>query len=105
MLAMISSSVPFNILDNPEWGVFLETLSCKQYHLPCCQYINGTVVPILYKACKKTVIEKIENVHHIALTTDAWKFCAKQSYIALTCHIIDHNGELQNFHLSTTEIK
>ena len=27
MLAMISSSVPFNILDNAEWGVFIETLS------------------------------------------------------------------------------
>ena len=105
MLAMISSSVPFNILDNPEWGVFVETLSGNQYHLPCRQYMNGQIVPIIYSACKKAVTEKIENIHHIALTTDAWKSFAKQSYITLTCHIIDHNGKLHNILLSTTEIK
>ena len=54
MLAMISSSVSFNILDNPEWGVFVETLSCHQYHLPSRMYMNGTIVPILYAACKKS---------------------------------------------------
>lgn len=70
-LALISSSVPFTLLDNPDWGVFLETLSFKQYNLPSRQYMNGTIVPIIYKGCKKSVIEIIEKVHHIALTTDA----------------------------------
>ena len=105
MLAMISSSVPFNILDNAEWGVFVETLSDHQWNLPCHQYMNGTIVPLVYAACKKAVIEKIQSQHHIALATDAWKSYAKQSYITLTCHLIDHNGELHNFVLSTTEIK
>ena len=50
-------------------------------------------------------MEKIQSQHHIAVTTDAWKSFAKQSYITLTCHLIDHNGELQNFLLSTTEIE
>ena len=40
VLAMISSSTPFNILDVPEWGVFLETLSSNQYHLPSRMYMN-----------------------------------------------------------------
>ena len=39
------------------------------------------------------------------MTTDAWKSFAKQSYITLTCHIIDHNGQLLTFLLSTTEMK
>ena len=39
------------------------------------------------------------------MTSDALKSFAKQSYVGLTCHLIDHNGELQNFLLSTTEIE
>ena len=78
MLAMISSSVSFNILDNPEWGIFVESLSCNQYHLPSRQYMNGQIVPVIYAACQKAVSEKIKNIRHIALTTDAWKSLAKQ---------------------------
>ena len=85
---MISSSVSFNsICDNPDWGIFIESLSHKQFHLPSHQYMNGNIVPIVYKACKKAVTEKIESNPHLALTTDAWKSFAKQSYITLTCHI------------------
>ena len=105
MLAMISSSTPFNILDKPEWGVFLETLSSNQYHLPSRVYMNGTIVPLVYAACKKAVIEKIQIQHHIAMTIDAWKSFAKQSYVTLTCHLIDHTGELHNVLLSTTEME
>ena len=83
-------------MDNAEWGVFVETLSNYQYNLPCHQYMNGTIVPLVYAACKKAVIEKIQSQHHIAMTTDAWKSFAKQSYITLTCHLIDHTGELHN---------
>ena len=39
------------------------------------------------------------------MTTDAWKSFAKQSYVTLKCHLIDHTGELHNILLSTTEIK
>ena len=67
--------------------------------------MNGTIVPLVYAACKKAVIEKIQSQHHIAMTTDAWKSFAKQSYVTLTCHLIDHTGELHNVLLSTTEIK
>ena len=104
-LALINSSAPFTLLDNPDWGVFLETLSFKQYNMPSRQYMTGTVIPFIYKACKTKVITIIDKVPHIALTSDAWKSFAKQSYIGLTCHIINHKGELLNFHLSTTEIK
>ena len=104
-LALISSSVPFTFLDNPDWAVFLETLSHKQYNMPSRQYMTGSIIPFIYKACKTNVIAIIKKVPHIALTTDAWKSFAKQSYIGLTCHIINEKGELQNFHLSTTEIK
>ena len=104
-LALISSSVPFTLLDNPDWAVFLETLSFKQYNMPSRQYMNGSIIPIIYKACKTNVIAIIDKVPHIALTSDAWKSFAKQSYIGLTCHLINHKGELLNFHLSTTEIE
>ena len=50
VLAMLSSSVSFNILDNPEWAVFLETLSNHQYNVHCCAYMNGRIVPLVYGA-------------------------------------------------------
>ena len=65
MLAMKSSTVPLAILDNPKWGVFVETLSGNQYHLPCCQYMKGQIVPVIYAARKNAVSEKIKNLHHI----------------------------------------
>ena len=67
--------------------------------------MNGTVVPVLYKACENAVREKIKNLHHISLTKDAWKSFAKHSYITVTCHIIDDECNLQQFLLDTTEIK
>ena len=54
---------------------------------------------------KKLSVKRLKNIHHIALTTDTWKSFAKQSYITLTCHIIDHNGQLHNILLITAEIK
>ena len=104
-VALLSSSVPFSaILDNSDWGVFVETLSHNQYNLPSRRYMNDTIVPMLYDALKGNIKNILENTQYIALTTDAWRSFAKQSYIGLTCHIINHNGELQNFLLSTTEI-
>ena len=51
------------------------------------------------------MVEKIKGQPHIALTTDCWKSFAKQSYVTITCHLIDQNGEYNIFLLSTTEIK
>ena len=39
------------------------------------------------------------------MTTNAWKSFTKQSYVTLTCHLIDHTGELHNVLLSTTEME
>ena len=95
----------FNILDNVHFGMFVESLSNNFYNLPSRTFMNGTIVPVVYKACQDAVREMIKNVHHISLTTDAWKSFAKQSYITLTCHIIDDECKLHNFVLDTTEIK
>ena len=105
LFAMISSSVSFNILDCPAWGVFVECLSDRKWNLPSRQYMNATIVSPVYDACEKAVIEKIKSQHHIAITTDIWKSFSKHSYVTLTSHIIDHTGELHNILLCTNEIK
>ena len=48
MLALISSSTPFKILDNAEWGIFVETLTDHRYELPCREYMNETIIPVVY---------------------------------------------------------
>ena len=69
-LAMLSSCTPFNILDNPDWGRFMESLSHYQFYLPSRSYVTSTVIPNIYLACKKAVVEKIKGQPHIALTTN-----------------------------------
>ena len=90
-LARLSSCTPFNILDNPDWGRFMESLSHYQFYLPSRSYVTSTVIPNIYLACKNAVVEKIKGQPHIALTTDCWKSFAKQSYVTITCHIIDQD--------------
>ncbi|MCP4255070.1 MAG: hypothetical protein GY775_17020, partial [Candidatus Scalindua sp.] len=102
--AIISGSLPYNILDNVQFGVLVESLSSNAYRLPSRGYMNRTVVPIVYRACQDVIKDRLKHVPHIALTTDAWKSISKQSYITVTSHMIDDEGILHNFLLDTTEI-
>ena len=36
------------------WVLFVETLSDHRYELACREYMNGTIVPVFYAACKKS---------------------------------------------------
>ena len=49
--AIISGSLPFNILDNVHFGMFVESLSNNFYNLPSRGNMNGTIVPVVYIAC------------------------------------------------------
>ena len=49
--AMISGSLSFNLLDNVEFGMFVESLSDYTYNLPSRGYMSGAIVPIMYNAC------------------------------------------------------
>ncbi|MCP4393475.1 MAG: hypothetical protein GY804_04305, partial [Alphaproteobacteria bacterium] len=103
--AIISGSLPYNILDNVQFAIFVETISCHTYNLPSRTYMTKTVTPALYRAIKDNIKDILEHVPYIALTTDAWKSISKQSYITVTAHMIDDESVLHNFILDTTEIK
>ncbi|MCP4392729.1 MAG: hypothetical protein GY804_00390, partial [Alphaproteobacteria bacterium] len=103
--AIISGSLPYNILDNVQFAMFVESISSYTYNLPSRSYMTRTVIPVVYRACKDAIKDRLEHVPHIALTTDAWKSISKQSYITVTSHMIDDEGILHNFLLDTTEIK
>ena len=49
-LALLRSCTPFNILDNPDWARFIESLSHYQFYLPCRGYMSSTVIPNIYNA-------------------------------------------------------
>ncbi|MCP4394582.1 MAG: hypothetical protein GY804_09995, partial [Alphaproteobacteria bacterium] len=82
--AIISGSLPYNILDNVQFAMFVENISSYTYNLPSRSYMTKTVTPALYRACKDTIKDILEHVPYIALTTDAWKSISKQSYITVT---------------------
>ena len=103
--AMLSGSLSFNLLDDVKFAMFVEAISSGVYTLPCRAYMTNTVVPIVYNGCVDAVKNIIKDVPNLSLTTDAWKSFSKQSYITITCHIIDDQGKLHEFILNTTEIK
>ena len=43
----------------------------------------------------------LDGVDSVALTTDCWTSASQQSYITMTCHIIDKDMNLQSFVLDT----
>ena len=88
-----------------QFGIFVESVSDYTYNLPSRGYMTGTIVPIMYNACKTAITKIIKNNHHISLTTDAWKSFSKHSYITITFHLIDDDGVLHNFILDTSEMK
>ena len=103
--ALISGSFSFNLLDNVEFGMFVESLSDYTYNLPSRGYMTGTIVPIMYDACKAAITKIIKDNHYISLTTNVWKSFSKHSYITITCHLIDDDGVLHNFMLDKLEMK
>ena len=104
-LAILSGSLPFNVLDNVQFAIFLENLSENRYKLPSRQYMTSTIVSAMYKATREVITEMLKNIQHIAFTTDAWRSFHKDSYITITAHVLDDDLTLHSFVLDTSEIK
>ena len=104
-LAILSGSLPFNVLDNVQFAIFVESLSGNRYKLPSRTYMTTTVVSAMYKATREVITEMLKNIQHIAFTTDAWRSFHKDSYITITAHVLDDDLTLHSFVLDTSEIK
>ena len=104
-LALLSGSVSWKILDNPQFAHFVEYLSDYLYKLPSRTYMSTCIVPGVFEACKEGVRAILQNKKHISFTTDAWRSINKDSYITVTAHVIDDNLVLHSVVLDTSEIK
>ena len=60
-LAMVSGSVSWNLLDNPQFAIFVEHLSNHQYNLPSRTYMLTCVMPGVHEACKEGVKALLKN--------------------------------------------
>ena len=67
--------------------------------------MNTTVILIVYNGCKNAENDILKKVHHISLTTDAWRSFSKHSYITVTAHMLDDDLQLHNVALDTSEKK
>ena len=103
-LAILSGSLPWNILDNVQFAMFVEKASGNRYKLPSRTYMTSTIVPRLYQSCRDAVTDILKKIQHIAFTTDAWRSFHKDSYITITAHVFDDDLTLHSFVLDTSEI-
>ena len=104
-LALITGSVPFKFLDNPHFGMYVETLSGNQYNLPSRTYMSTSVMPSIHHKLKQAVSDLLKNKKYISFTTDCWRSFNKDSYITVTAHFIDEDHVLHTLVLDTSEIK
>ena len=99
--------MPLNILDNVNFGMFIDDVSDNRYKLPSRTYMSHTVIPSLFVACEEIVTKLLMKRQYISLTTDAWRSFNRKSYITVTAHTIieDEKGlTLHNIVLDTSEI-
>ena len=84
---------PFSITSNVGFQRFCNLLQ-PRYNLPSNKHISQTLIPHMYERVKAKVKEELQNVDHVAFTTDIWSStCSTNSLLSLTGHWIN-----QDFH-------
>lgn len=86
---------------------FVEMLKCAipEYSVPSRTTFSRSVIPDLYAAKKAEVMKALHSVIEAgvecySLTTDSWTSRAGQSYISVTCHVMDKKFLLHTYTLT-----
>lgn len=95
---------PYSVVEELGFVAIMQA-AAPEYQLPSRTTFSRSVVPELYS--KEVERIKGELRHHFQngvqcylLTTDSWMSRAGDSYISLTCHMLNANFEPHNFNLS-----
>lgn len=92
---------PLQIVENEGFIKYSKKLN-PDYVLPSRKKISQ-MLEDKYNICSSEIKQKLQDVEHIALTTDIWSSDSQKSYISVTAHFIQ-NSKLQSLVILTSEL-
>ena len=90
---MIENLLPFATVSSKSFTNLMKDLD-PIFQLSSRQTFSEVVLPKTYANLRKDVEKMLQPVQSLACTTDGWTSAATESYISLTCHLIDEEWNI-----------
>lgn len=97
---------PYNLVEHQTFIDMCKTLN-PRYTVPSRKYFSKQGIPKLYNETVDKVKYNLALVKtsEVSATTDCWTSVAGTPYMAVTCHFIDKDWELQSYCLNCTHFE
>ena len=102
MMFIVTAALPFRCAENKCFVQFCKALN-SNFKLPDRKEISR-MTKLHYKVGKDKLKRELEDVKHIALTSDCWTSKQNYPYIDLTAHYLNSNFQIRNLNLAVRHI-
>lgn len=104
IMRMIAIDIqPFSVLEDKGFCELVHLLD-PRYKIPSKKFFRNVLLENKYDDMKSLLKSMLQNVSHVALTTDCWTSKAVDGYITVTCHFINSRFELKSAVLATQKL-
>lgn len=94
---------PFSVVNDNGFRHFINLLDPK-YVIPSKFTIREKIMKDMYNKCVLKLKGILKDIHFVAITTDSWTSVSTESYLAITCHFIDQNFNLNSSLLAVPKV-
>jgi hypothetical protein len=102
MMFIVTAALPFRCAENKYFVEFCKALN-SNFKLPDRKEISR-MTKLHHKVGKDKLKRELEDVKHIALTSDCWTSKQNYPYIDLTAHYLNSNFQIRNLNLAVRHI-
>ena len=96
VLGLITKDIqPLSVVENEGFRDLVHRLD-RRYEIVSRSHLTEVLLPEKYKTEKEKLIKELEEVDHVATTTDHWTSRANESYATMTAHYITADWELKS---------
>lgn len=98
----------YNIVEEPGFVAVMNT-AMPEYVVPSRTTFSRAIIPERYASKKQNLMSSLKavidsGVEAISITTDSWISRANESYLSVTCHVMDSSFQLHVHALACTEM-
>ncbi|KAL3208585.1 hypothetical protein MRX96_038990 [Rhipicephalus microplus] len=98
----------YNVVEEPGF-VAVMNAAMPEYVMPSRTTFSRAIILELYASKKQNLMHSLQavidgGVEAISITTDSWTSRANESYLSVTCHIMDSSFQLHVHALACTEM-
>lgn len=94
---------PFSIVEDTGFQNLVKIFD-PRYVLPSRPTLRDSLLKQNYEICKEKLFALLQNVCHVSLTCDLWSSRANESFLTVTCHLIDKDYKMHCTVLSTNKM-